>query len=122
MCIDSSDELQKAWPAAAQNPEQLAALAKLPPLPEPLTWSSALALQKKYDRMDLMLAWTEFYRANYRTLAPRPRRRKLPTTGTFRRAKFQPLESEISNLRSQIPAAGKYRPVNFQTLEAGVLP
>lgn len=117
MCIDSSDELQKAWPAAALNPEHLAALAKLPTLPEPLTWSSSLTLQKKHDRMDLMLAWTEFYRANYRTLAPRPRRRKLPKTGTLRRPNFQPLESEISNPPSQIPVTGTLHDENFQPLD-----
>lgn len=71
MCMDSGAELRSAWreicaaggPAAC--PRALEALERLPQTPAPLTWASGLALGKKYDRLDLLRAWTIQYRAQY---------------------------------------------------------
>ncbi len=71
MCLDAGLELRTAWAAirAAGGPEQcpraLAAFARLPQAPEPLTWAAGLGFGKKYDRLDLLREWTLQYRAQY---------------------------------------------------------
>jgi hypothetical protein len=90
MCIDSAEELQSAWPLASQNPRLLAELQKLPDNPEPLTWTSALAAGKKYDRMALIQDWTSFFRGNYRAVMADAK--KLPITGKVDPQNFQSLE------------------------------
>lgn len=72
MCIDSARELQDAWAAILahggpqHNPAAMAALQRLPERPEPLAWPSAPGLYLRYRRLDLLRAWTESYRAQYR--------------------------------------------------------
>ena len=72
MCLDSVDELRKAWAAVIRNggPEKQAAameiFGRLPDKPEPLTWRSAVTFSKKHDRLDYLREWTGFYRENYR--------------------------------------------------------
>jgi iron(III) transport system substrate-binding protein len=71
MCLDSADELRAAWEAIilhggpVKQTEAVKIFGRLPNKPEPLTWQSALTLSKKYDRMDILRAWTRFYRDNY---------------------------------------------------------
>ena len=71
MCLDAGQELRAAWGAIlaaggpAACPRAMAALGRLPKVPEPLTWASGLALGKKYDRLDLLREWTLQYRAQY---------------------------------------------------------
>ena len=71
MCLDAGQELRAAWGAIlaaggpAACPRAMAALGRLPQVPEPLTWASGLALGKKYDRLDLLREWTLQYRAQY---------------------------------------------------------
>ncbi|HQQ61416.1 MAG TPA: extracellular solute-binding protein, partial [Kiritimatiellia bacterium] len=71
MCLDAGQELRKAWGAIvaaggpAACPRALEALQRLPQVPEPLTWTSGLAMGKKYDRLDLLREWTLQYRAQY---------------------------------------------------------
>ena len=45
--------------------DAMAALGRLPQVPEPLTWVSGLAMGRKYDRLDLLREWTVQYRAQY---------------------------------------------------------
>lgn len=72
MCLNASEELQRAWKAVISHGEpvrQAAALsmiARLPDRPEPLTWRSAPRLVREYSRLDYMREWTVFYRASYR--------------------------------------------------------
>jgi len=72
MCLDSGAELRAAWAAIlagggpARQPAALAQLERLPDRPEPLTWTSALAIGKEMDRMEYMRAWTDFFRHSYR--------------------------------------------------------
>ncbi|MCE9616236.1 MAG: ABC transporter substrate-binding protein [Lentisphaerae bacterium] len=71
MCMDSGDELRRAWRAilAAGGPEQqvaaLAQLQRLPDLPAPLTWTSALSIPRTHARIDYMREWTLFFRRSY---------------------------------------------------------
>ncbi len=72
MCLDSGDELRAAWravrtaggPGAA--PRAMAMLQRLPDVPEPLTWSSAIGAYNGYRREEVLRAWTAFFRASYR--------------------------------------------------------
>ncbi len=72
MCLDAGPELHTAWAAIiahggpARQPEPMAWLQRLPDRPEPLTWQSARAITKKYDRLDYLRDWTECFRENYR--------------------------------------------------------
>ena len=69
--MDSGAELRAAWQAIcaaggpAACPRAMQALERLPQTPEPLTWTSGLALGKKYDRLDLLREWTVQFRAQY---------------------------------------------------------
>lgn len=75
MCLDSNQELRKAWAEIlnAGGPEMcpraMAVLTRLPQKPEPLTWISGLEMLKKYNRLDLLREWTRQYRAQYREAA-----------------------------------------------------
>ena len=72
MCLDSGDELRAAWRAIlahggpAAQPEAMRLLRRLPEQPEPLTWRSALDIQRKTERFDYLRAWTACFRRNYR--------------------------------------------------------
>ncbi|MCX7006972.1 MAG: extracellular solute-binding protein [Kiritimatiellaeota bacterium] len=72
MCLDSGHELRAAWRAIlahggpAAQPEAMRLLALLPDQPETLTWTSALDIAKRHDRLDYLRAWTDCYRRNYR--------------------------------------------------------
>ena len=81
MCIDSEAELKSAWDALiaaggpSQQPDLAARLAELPRLPEPVTWASALGYARAHDRLDYLRAWTEEYRARYRSITIEATRR-----------------------------------------------
>jgi len=84
MCLDAGQELRKAWGAIvaaggpAACPRALEALQRLPQVPEPLTWTSGLAMGKKYDRLDLLREWTLQYRAQYAEAARLAREEARP--------------------------------------------
>jgi len=71
MCMDSFGELQAAWGAVingggpARQPAAMALLQSMPEAPEPLTWSSALRIEKERDRVDTMREWTRCFREHY---------------------------------------------------------
>lgn len=71
MCMDAGDELRGAWAAitaaggAEQQPEAMALLVRLPTVPDPVTWSSALYITREHDRLDYMREWTLFFRKSY---------------------------------------------------------
>lgn len=71
MCLNSSEELTRAWNAILRNggpeqqPEAMAIFEQLPKNPEPVTWRSAPVISKTVGRLDYMRDWTTFYRANY---------------------------------------------------------
>lgn len=75
MCLDAGQELRAAWGAivAAGGPEAcpraMAALQRLPQVPEPLTWPAGLTMSKRYDRLDLLREWTVQYRTQYAEVA-----------------------------------------------------
>ena len=72
MCLDSFDELQAAWQAIIENggpeaqPEAMAQLGAMPDRPRPLTWAGAPEIPRRFDRMDYLRDWTEFFRDSYR--------------------------------------------------------
>lgn len=86
MCLDSGPELKAAWRAilAAGGPEAcpeaMAAMEALPQEPEPLTWRSGLTVGKRVERLELLRAWTEHFRRQYRE-AERLAKRKSPDAG-----------------------------------------
>ena len=88
MCMDSGMELRAAWKAvcAAGGPEAcpraMAALERLPQVPEPLTWVSGLSMGKKYDRLDLLREWTIQFRAQYAEAARLAREEAGPDAPT----------------------------------------
>ena len=71
MCMDSGVELRAAWKAICEAggpeacPRAMEALTQLPQSPEPLTWVTGLGMGKKYDRLDLLRAWTVHFREQY---------------------------------------------------------
>jgi ABC-type Fe3+ transport system substrate-binding protein len=71
MCLDAGDELRAAWRAVLAAggpdacPEAMAALARMPDDPEPLTWSSAPGILKRHDPLDTARLWTAFFRRSY---------------------------------------------------------
>ncbi len=75
MCIDSQEELQAAWGAIVRaggpdaRPGAAAMLGRMPDLPRPLTWHTALDAGATADRQALLTAWTTFFRASYRETA-----------------------------------------------------
>lgn len=77
MCLNAAADLQKAWAAAnradpARRERALAAIARLPTTPIPLTWGTALRITRVYRRMDYLRDWTVFFRASYREAAALP--------------------------------------------------
>lgn len=72
MCMDSGDELKRAWRAImahggpSQNPEAMRLLEALPDRPYPLTWSSAIGAYASVPRMEILREWTAFFREQYR--------------------------------------------------------
>ena len=72
MCMDSGDELKRAWQAILKrggperNPEAMRLLEAMPDTPFPLTWSSAVGEYAKVPRLELLRAWTAFFREQYR--------------------------------------------------------
>ncbi|MCX7916219.1 MAG: iron ABC transporter substrate-binding protein, partial [Verrucomicrobiae bacterium] len=67
MCLDSGEELRRAWreiicrggPQA--HPQAMACLQQLP-----VTWDNARDVVKQRNRLTYLREWTEFFRANYR--------------------------------------------------------
>lgn len=83
MCIDAGEELKDAWRAVRDRGgpgQQRRAMEQLARLPEVdlydkgakrtdrvmLTWRNAPDIGRRYDALDYMREWTEFYRAGYR--------------------------------------------------------
>jgi ABC-type Fe3+ transport system substrate-binding protein len=72
MCMDSAEELKTAWAAILRNggpganPEAIKHFEALPDAPLPLTWESAIVGYAKVQRMDILRAWTAFFRRQYR--------------------------------------------------------
>ena len=72
MCMDSGDELRRAWRAILahggpeKNPKAMRLLEALPDKPCPLTWSSAITAYAKIPRLDYLREWTAFFRKQYR--------------------------------------------------------
>ena len=72
MCMDSSDELHRAWQAILaqggpdKNPEAMRLLEAMPERPVPLTWTSAITTYANVPRLDTLREWTAFFRAQYR--------------------------------------------------------
>lgn len=72
MCLDSGDELKRAWQAILRNggpganPEAMRQLEALPQKPVPLTWRSAITAYAKVPRLDYLREWTAFFREQYR--------------------------------------------------------
>ncbi len=68
MCLDSGAELRAAWRTILAHggpeaqPEAMRLLTRLPDQPEPLTWSSVLAIVRRYDRQEYLLQWTDCFR------------------------------------------------------------
>ena len=75
MCLDSGDELKKAWRTILAhggpdaNPEAMALLEKMPEKPFPVTWASAVTEYRSVPRLEYMRVWTSEFRANYRQAA-----------------------------------------------------
>jgi ABC-type Fe3+ transport system substrate-binding protein len=80
MCMDSGDELRRAWRAIlenggpAANPEAIRVLEALPPFPVPLTWRSAIEEYAKVPRLEYLREWTAFFREQYRRAEAAARR------------------------------------------------
>lgn len=71
MCIDAGQELRAAWAAIGAaggpeaNPEAMRRLRRLPDRPEPLRWSHAPEIIRRYERVDYLREWTLFFRRSY---------------------------------------------------------
>ena len=72
MCMDAGDELRTAWAAILAHggpvaqPEAMKRLQQLPTQPEPLTWASAVDMERRCDRRVYLQQWLECFRRNYR--------------------------------------------------------
>ena len=72
MCIDSGNELRALWAAVqrAGGPEKcaevMAYIEVMPDVPEPVNWSTVRDITRRYERLEYMNAWTQFYRDRYR--------------------------------------------------------
>jgi len=72
MCMDSGDELKRAWRAVLahggpqKNPEAMRFLEAMPDTPCPLTWSSAVGAYAQVPRLVILREWTAFFRDQYR--------------------------------------------------------
>jgi len=71
MCMDSGDELKRAWRSILahggpeKNPHAMAFLEALPDTPYPLTWRHAITDYTRIPRMDILRLWTAFFRNHY---------------------------------------------------------
>lgn len=71
MCLDAGEELKAAWKAILEaggpeaQPDAMALLEAMPGDPEPIAWVTAPSLGKRHERMDLLKAWTLFFRDRY---------------------------------------------------------
>jgi ABC-type Fe3+ transport system substrate-binding protein len=72
MCMDSGDELRRAWRAILRhggperNPEAMRHLEAMPENPHPLTWASAVGAYAREPRLAVLSEWTAFFRRQYR--------------------------------------------------------
>ncbi len=72
MCMDSGDELKRAWKAILENGgpennhEAMRLLEAMPEAPYPLTWASAVGEYAKVPRLVVLREWTAFFRQRYR--------------------------------------------------------
>jgi len=72
MCMDSGDELKRAWQAVLKhggpghNPAAMRLLEAMPDRPCPLTWDSAVGTYAKMPRLEILREWTAFFRRQYR--------------------------------------------------------
>ena len=72
MCMDSGDELRRAWRAIlahggpANNLDAMRHLEALPEHPHPLTWGSAVGAYADEPRLTILSEWTAFFRRQYR--------------------------------------------------------
>ena len=72
MCMDSGDELIRAWQAIQlrggpeKNQEAMRLLEAMPDKPYPLTWASAVGAYTKVPRLVMLREWTAFFRRQYR--------------------------------------------------------
>lgn len=72
MCMDSGDELRRAWRAIlahggpARNPAAMRLLEAMPDRPLPLTWRSAITEYGNVPRLECLRVWTGFFREQYR--------------------------------------------------------
>lgn len=73
LCMDSGDELRKAWGhirahgGPARQPEAMAWLLKLPQTPVPVDWRSAISdYDTRAGRLEYMRLWTSEMRSGYR--------------------------------------------------------
>jgi len=92
MCMDAGDELRAAWQAILAHggpqalPEAMAVLERMPDRPEPLTWTSALEIPKRYDTLEYMREWTVCFRQNYRMARQLAEQQGPAKTGDLLRA------------------------------------
>lgn len=72
MCMDSGDELRRAWQAILAaggpeaNPAAMRLLEAMPDQPRQLDWSSAVEIYAAVPRLELLRDWTAFFRRQYR--------------------------------------------------------
>jgi ABC-type Fe3+ transport system substrate-binding protein len=72
MCMDSGDELKRAWRAILdnggpeRNPEAMRAFEAMPEKPYPLTWASAVGVYARESRLAVLSEWTASFRRHYR--------------------------------------------------------
>lgn len=71
MCMDSGDELKRAWRrilqtgGPAKNPSAMRLLQAMPAEPVPLTWESAVREHADVPRLERLARWTAFFRRQY---------------------------------------------------------
>ena len=71
MCMDSGDELKRAWRKILQtggpekNPDAMRLLQAMPADPVPLTWESAVREHAGVPRLERLARWTAFFRRQY---------------------------------------------------------
>lgn len=71
MCMDSGDELKRAWRRILQtggpgkNPAAMRLLQAMPADPVPLTWESAVREYAAVPRLERLARWTAFFRRQY---------------------------------------------------------
>lgn len=72
MCMDSGDELRRAWRTILMHggpeahPEAMRHFEAMPERPHPLTWASAVGVYADEPRLTILSEWTAFFREQYR--------------------------------------------------------